>query len=88
MPEGGTRPRRPRPPRLQNGGELERFVAGAGGVALVVVYGFAVWTQTLLGFVAPKKTIAGVRNGGVPFRLDVHTFPAQQIATVVVELRE
>ena len=50
--------------------------------------------RIVLGHVAPtpwtaaqaEKAIAGVRNGGIPFRLDVHAFPAQVIAAVVVDL--
>ena len=65
----------------------ERLVAGARRVALVVVHEFAVGAEALLGLVAPEEAVAGVRNGGIPFRLDVQSLPAQQVAAVVVELR-
>lgn len=67
---------------------LERVVAPARGVALVVVGDFAVGADALLRLVAPEEAVVGVRNGGVPFRLHVHAFPAQVVAAVVVEFGE
>ena len=40
--------------------------------------------DALLRFVAPEKAIGGMGHRGVPFRLDVHAFPAKQVAAVVV----
>src|SRR5690348_2644724 len=69
----------------QTSKRLKRLVALPRRVALVVVYDLPVRAQALLGLVAPAGAVARVRNGGVPFRLDVQAFPAQRIAAIIVE---
>jgi hypothetical protein len=64
---------------------LERFITTPRRVALVIVDELAIRAEALLRFVTPEKTVARVRNGLVPFRIDVQAFPAKVVAAVVVD---
>jgi hypothetical protein len=67
---------------------LQGLVAGAGGMALVVVGQLAVRAETVTGVLAPEGAIVAVRDGGVPHGFDVQTLPAKVAATLRTDSRQ
>jgi hypothetical protein len=67
---------------------LEGLVTSPRRIALEIVADLAVRTDGFKGVLAPKGAIVGMLNGGIPFRFDEHSLPAQHRATVHADLRE
>src|SRR5579885_3056891 len=67
---------------------LEGLVTSPRRIALEIVADLAVRTDGFKGVLAPKGAIVGMLNGGIPFRFDEHSLPAQHRATVHADLRK
>src|SRR5260221_216359 len=64
---------------------LKRLIALPRRIALVIVDQLPIRSHTLLRLMTPEQPVARMRHGRIPFRLDVHAFPAEVVAAVVVE---